>query len=484
MHRGLTPLVCLALIAVACGGSDAKKPSSASRAGTGTTVAGAAPESTLPGGAPAAPGATTPSGGHASPTPTARTGSPAPAGVTLTASDTGVTAKTIKVGVLIQDVSDVKALGFCTGCASFEDWQRYWNAAIDRLNKHGGILGRTVVADYASYTTINNAAASQAAACIKVTEDEKSFAVITQTFLVPLCITEQHKTPLLSSLNGGYYQEAYDRSNGLLYSLAPSGNRTMIAFANALHQRGSLKGKTVGVVSSDLVDPNGNTVKRGLIDTLGKLGYTVAHYSRLSADPGTEQSQVPVEIQQMRAAKVDAIIWAADPLGWATWTQQAAKQVWTPSYFLSEWGTMNQDLAISLGDPSTDGAMVLTTTAPIPEARAGEAERPTDAACRAEWEADFGKKASRESTVEYAPAVEPCGILKIFAAAAAKAGPNLTRAGFAAAMQSLGNVAMPEYHDGSFTKGKFGGADWVRWLVYKADCKCLHVASPFQRLAE
>ena len=410
-------------------------------------------------------------------------GTPAPDGVTLTASDTGVTAKTIKLGVLIQDVSDVQDLGFCKGCASFQDWQKYWNAAIDRVNKQGGILGRKIEPVYASYLTVNNAADSMRAACLKITEDGKVFAAITQTFLQPLCVTEQHNTPLLSSLNGGYYQEAYDRSKRLLYTLAPSGNRTMVGLANALKQRGVLKGKTIGVVSSDIVDPDGKTVKKGLISTLGKLGYKVAHYSELSADAGTEQSQIPVEIQQMRAANVDTIIWVADPLGWATWTAQAEKQDWKPGYFLSEWGTMNQDLAISFGAPSTDGAMVLTTTAPQPEARANEPERPTDAACRAEWEATFGRPAHRDQTAEYAPAVEPCGFLKLFVAAATKAGPKLTRAGFTNGMQALGDVAMPEYHDGSFGKGKFGGADWARWLVYKADCKCLHVAGPFKPIA-
>src|SRR5688500_16805877 len=110
---------------------------------------------------------------------------------------------------------------------------------------------------------------------------------------------------------------------GLRFTSAPTGPRTMVGFANALHKRGALQGKTIGVVSSDIVDPDGNTVKRHLVDSITKLGHKVAHYSRLGADPSVEQSQIPVEIQQMRTKGVDTLIWAADPLGWATWTQQA-----------------------------------------------------------------------------------------------------------------------------------------------------------------
>src|SRR5436309_2225961 len=69
-------------------------------------------------------------------------------------------------------------------------------AAIADLNKQGGINGRKVVPVFAAIDPLGTAPAQEA--CIKLTEDEKVFAVM--SFFnadAPLCFVDSHDTPLL-----------------------------------------------------------------------------------------------------------------------------------------------------------------------------------------------------------------------------------------------------------------------------------------------
>jgi hypothetical protein len=66
--------------------------------------------------------------------------------------------------------------------------------------------------------------------------------------------------------------------------------------------------------------------------------------------------------------------------------------------------------------------------------------------------------------------------LSLFAAGARAAGPNLTRDGFSAAVQRLGDVVLPGMGATSrFVPGKFGGGDHIRQVRYGSGCKCFEV---------
>ncbi|HUC05548.1 MAG TPA: hypothetical protein VL961_09110, partial [Acidimicrobiales bacterium] len=134
-------------------------------AATSTTTTAAPPTSgTTAGGAPVAHGAG----------PAASTGAvaaPSAAPSDLTASDVGVTPTTIKVGIPVPELSNLGQLGATEG-----DPQLQWEAYIDNLNAHGGILGRQVVPVFTQIDLTN--ADSMEQACIYLTEQADVFAVL------------------------------------------------------------------------------------------------------------------------------------------------------------------------------------------------------------------------------------------------------------------------------------------------------------------
>ena len=174
-------------------GSGTAGPGAAVGAGAGGVAGG--PGVTLPGGAPApGSGATVP-------------GVPGAGGATVeeprTASDVGITADTITVGIPIPDVA---AFGDVEGGASFGgafgDPETQWRAFVDDLNAHGGVQGRRIEPVFRLYDAIDRD--GMRAACIYLTEEVQVFAVLGGFYGDPiLCVTEQHQTPLLGQAVGG-----------------------------------------------------------------------------------------------------------------------------------------------------------------------------------------------------------------------------------------------------------------------------------------
>ena len=129
----------------------------------------------------------------------------------LTASDRGVTATTVKVGVLVADAGAVQRTGFAGDGTDPDTQKANWRALQKSVNAEGGIEGRAMELVFATYNPL--AADSMRAACLSLTQDAKVFAVLNITAFYGdpvLCVTEQNKTPLV--LDPGQSQEYYARS--------------------------------------------------------------------------------------------------------------------------------------------------------------------------------------------------------------------------------------------------------------------------------
>ena len=106
----------------------------------------------------------------------------------------GVTAGSIKVGITYVDLAAIRNIvNIDQG-----DYQTAFNAVIDNVNANGGINGRKIVPVYAAINPLGTAPA--AAACTKLTEDDKVFAVI-GFFQTPdvLCYVKTHDTPIVGT---------------------------------------------------------------------------------------------------------------------------------------------------------------------------------------------------------------------------------------------------------------------------------------------
>jgi ABC-type branched-subunit amino acid transport system substrate-binding protein len=425
--------------------------------------------------------------GGASPSAAANGGNPSGASVTgagatlaggaagsatsgLIATDRGVTATTIKVGVLILDLGGAGKYGFNIPGFSTEQQRAAWTAYINELNTNGGIKGRRVVPVFQNFDITNRD--SMRAACLALTQDARVFIVFeASAFDGPavLCITEENRTPMFMVGSLGTPEEWYQRSRGYLFTMFQSGDRTMRNFAWEFDQMGELKGKRIGILGGD--DPGHHAQIDVLQKSLEDLGHRVVHRSNLSYDLGTGSSQIPLEVQQMRSAGVNAIMLAANTVYTAQFVRAADAQGYTPRYYMSDW----QSLSNAQGLPdSFDGSLAVTSSNQGDRDRKIPGyEQPYDASCAARMVRATGKQYD-DTGVPYNNDIRTCTLLDLFTAAARSLDPNgLTRDAFSAAMQRLGKVQMAAFPpEASFSPGKFSGADYVRIQRYEKSRPC------------
>ena len=393
-----------------------------------------------------------------------------PAG--LRATDVGVTASTIKLGVVLLDLSTARSVGLAPENYTVEDQRRAYDVFVGRVNDAGGINGRKVQTVYAVADPFDNATAE--AACLRLTRDEKSFAVLSVAGFrgtASLCITRDNRTPLVAQ--GHHPTEYFRASAGLLITDQASSERTARSFIDTLDRLGSLKGKTIGLVTNRDATNGEKQGGDAVAAALKASGYEVAHRADLSEDLPTGAGQIPVQVQQMRAAGVDAVVLATNFLYSTQFAQAADGQGWRPAWFAGQIGDMTSDALARNMPASYDGAIAVTSNRYNHDARAGRPEPAVERDCREHFN---GKAGTRYPYGGENPVLPACAGVGVFRAAATGAGPTLTRAAFSSAAQRLGAFAWPGMIGGSLGSGKFDYADQTRPLRWRADCRCYHVA--------
>jgi len=180
-------VVAAALIAASCG-------SDGDDAATATTTTTAAPVETS---APTDPD---------TPATTTTTTTTAPV---ATASYRGVSATSIRVGILLFDTDAILELGVDVG---YGDQTQHYQVVIDEINESGGILGRQIDPVYRLVSPVDADAADRI--CTEFVEDEEVFAVL-GTSRPPdnvLCYTETGDTPFIGAPSGDLSDEVFERS--------------------------------------------------------------------------------------------------------------------------------------------------------------------------------------------------------------------------------------------------------------------------------
>jgi ABC-type branched-subunit amino acid transport system substrate-binding protein len=448
--------------------------------GATTGTAGATPTATA--GLAAAPGGGT-SGGTGGTTATggssgglfggSTTGSAVPP-AQRKASDVGITRDAIKLGVLIpQDNSSDEGTSFSDVIG---DPKQQWNAYIDEVNSKGGILGRKIQPVYREYDGLDLDA--QRAACVYLTEQAKVFAIVNSGGFYGdpiLCVTQQHKTPFLGQ--AGEALDFYQKSNGLYFSTTPNKDRVLKNMVAAAVRDGVFKGKTVGLLSREGIDAI--PVDRSLKPTLAAYGVKVAYEARISADDSAAQSQIPLEVQQMKSHNVDFIMLTTGLIVANVFVQQADSQRYYPQYLTSDFASGGADI-YTIGMPASFANSLTYTALRTGEARAGMPEPATDAACRKVFERRT-KHTLDHTSSEYSLTITACGILNEFDVAMNAAGVNPTRKLLSSALQGIGSWNVPFSGAGSWGAGKFDAPDVVRRAAWASGCKCWVPKGPFTR---
>jgi ABC-type branched-subunit amino acid transport system substrate-binding protein len=390
-----------------------------------------------------------------------------------TASDVGITADEIKVGFILTDLEQVKPLLGDLG-ADKEDQQASYQAFVDEVNATGGVNGRTLIP---VFTTTDPIADDGATACNKLTEDDEVFGIVSNGLYGPpvLCVTQQHGTPLVNT--GGFANEYYEKSAGLLYSMQPTKARSARNAIGALEAAGDLQDKTIGVLTSLAGDDN-LAVETALVPSLEQLDHDVAVVSNLSVDTGAAMGQVPVEVTQMREAGVDLVFLSTNAFFSSLFVQTAEEQGYRPAYALSDADDNILDYVV--GRMPASFAANAYTAKRIGEQREGSVdEAELDADCRAVVEAST-KTTLERGTTKYETAMSACNQVRIFVQGLEGAGVNPTRASWATAMQALGAFPMAYANGGSFSPEKFDAADFIRPVSADMTCLCWMPTGDFE----
>ena len=390
--------------------------------------------------------------------------------------EVGVTGDAIKVGFLVLDIaSATRIAGGLTGIDP-EQQRRAIQAYVDDLNKRGGIGGRTVVPAYRTFDVLS--ADDQRAACLELTRDQKVFAIIAAGgFGGPpiLCVTQEHRTPLINLSSAGTPRQYVDQSGGMLFTLFQIADRQMAGWVAELDRMRALTGKKIGILSDDSSDPGDLVVGPHLMKALRDAGHEVVHRSRLDGDLAVGASQINVEVQQMRTSGAEAVLLPAFSTYASQFVGAADRQGWHPKWYVNDFANMSSQ-AIAANMPESFEGSLATTVARTGEDVVNRPEPQVDAACREVYERATGETLPRMKDGEYnntyGTTLYACGMISLLERAATAAGADLTRPRFSAAMQRLGPVSLPRFGGGAFGVGKFDATDLVRTLRWHADCTC------------
>jgi len=455
------------------GQSDVRlEPDFAAAAPTATT--GAPGSVALPGAGTALPDPSLAPAAASTAGPTAAGGVPgagaAPGGVRLRATDQGVTATTIKLGIVLLDIQKLEPLGFAQPHFSPAEQRDRFQFFIDEINKNGGLAGRKVTTVYATYDALDSSGdRSGPAVCSKMAEDERVFAVL--GFLdgnIGECLTQQHRIPAIA--NVGHIAEAYTKGKNLLVSPFAALERGTANWGDLAARSGVLKGRTLGTLYGD--GPQEARPEQSLVKALGTGGYSVAYRAKLGGDPATVQSQLPVEVNKMKAAGVNTVFLVTNFVTALQFANTAESQNFRPLYIVSDLGSLQAEGLVRQMPASFDGAYVFTQNLPA------SPEIAENRRCRTSYNKARG--------VSYPPGQESgvttllCWMVTVFADSAARVGPELTRMGLGHAFQTL-TRPLPHTQPGSFRIGKTDYADWMRVGKYDRSCRCYKPAGAPQK---
>jgi hypothetical protein len=358
-----------------------------------------------------------------------------------TALGQGVTADAIKIGFSYLDLETLAKSGIIK--IDHGPYEQIITALVNDVNAHGGVNGRKLELVTAKYSPIGNT--DQLAACTKLTEDDKAFAVLNGLLANNnLCVVQQHSTILI----GGTYSDAL-----LAQARAPwatwtaSDERSIAALVKALDANGDLKGHTIGVYAAQV--PYKPLIPVAVKD-LKDAGYEVADTALMDA-PDTDQqaatAQDKVIAQRFESKGIDTVIDVGlfipggdfDGAGYHPRLYSTAVGNIAAAVFTNPLGKF--PIVAGLGVPGADGNY----------------DDPAFAHCRDVWKQATGKEIETPTQEDLAgkssgfTAMQiACTSLKIFTAAAEAAGKNLNNESFAKGLASLGTIDLPSAPDGSF----------------------------------
>ncbi len=216
---------------------------------------------------------------------------------------TGVTDKTIKIGVALVDF---KCIAPYIQTTRIDEYKVY-DAFIADLNAEGGVAGRKLVPVYHTFCPIVPAPAL--ALCTQFTEDDQVFAVIGDfvdlTGQAQPCIAKQHNTVLITiDLTDAIINSA---PGGMILGFGARQERLVSILLQLLQQEHTLAGKKVAVLGEATTQKSVNTV---LVPGLRKMGVnlgTTAILNIAGSDTTAASAQLMSFIEKWKTEGVNTV---------------------------------------------------------------------------------------------------------------------------------------------------------------------------------
>lgn len=426
----------------------------------------------VPGRAPAAGGALAPPGAPVQPE------------VRLSATDRGVSARSIKLGFTIANVSELNDTGLVLGGRT--DTDRAIDAFLRQINRAGGIHGRSVEAVKVRVNPLDQS--DMRAKCLQLTQDHEVFAVIdTATILYPstqACFTIETKTPFIHydalttafMRQGTPYDVTYFKDN----------NRTIVDWVFAAQAAGFFRSdrgfRKLGVLSDGCTPDLYDDPRTGLFALLRSAGVPRGAISdfRVSCDPGQAQGQISQGVLRHSGDGVSHVFLATFwPFG-QTYMQVAESQRYRPRYYASDYNGYTFDFFSKSFPPDQWDRVRAITVSHSGERAAGRPLDPATVACSRTL-TDSGMPPITGFNADW-EVVAFCDGISLAARMATAAGPQLTRVGFSNAITQVGDfrgglVELSRYGP----LGKVSGGDVIAEIEWRRECRCWVQISRFRR---
>jgi len=403
----------------------------------------------------------------------------------LTASDVGVTADSIKIGVLIPNLNELAQAGFRVGVPG--DHRKLAEAWAKDVNDKGGIFGRKVKFVYDVFSVFD--VDDMTRACKKMTEDEKVFTVINlggYDSVGQLCIAKEHKTPLIA----GDPQPAHWYTDSAPYLWTPLMNKDRMHrnHMRYLKESGTLqKGRdVVGVIYHGI--PNvGTSVERSLLtelrDNTNGNGIEPKVVVKLSDDSNQAVNQINSAVLQMNREGVNYVIMPMNLIFKAQFMNTAEGQNFFPKYTDSDHYFGCYDFTTSAYPEKSFNRMTCVTASnsgikdPFNNPLANPTyQRAADEVYKNKYPGSYAEGCSDDQDCQDAQRALNYAFgtnFLMWKEAAERVGPNLTRSEWGVQMGQTGNwtrcVTSPSL---SHSPTKFDGPDSlavVQWFAEAGD---------------
>ena len=416
-----------------------------------------------------------------------------PSTTVTTATDAPSERAAIKIGVLTwEPVGEVDYFGLRFKAP---DPRPMVDALVAELNATGGIAGRRVTAVIAAGSNPTSVSREQFVrseneACIRLTEDEKVFLVLSvdgaSGLYAQRCYANHH-TPYLD-LGGAGDQDYRDMKPWLLPAPVPSLDALARAYVQGLREQGFI-GPKMGVwvwdipgfrrVADRVLVPELTAAGGEVVDVFYSAALTVGDYF-------AELSSAVLRFQSRGVERV--ILWDIGT-AWPDFAQRADAQAWKPRYGLYSGVHPHNNL------PDVPRGQRVGTVAAgtCPACDVGDSVFPLTTREKACFDivnrragTSFSKRSFRDNENNFLPmaTLSLCQLLDMTRAALAPAtGKALAQSDLWKYFHALGDqppvVTPPQTR---FTPEEWDGAEYYAHLAYHENCDCFRYTSDWKRI--